>query len=161
MSNLRRKHVVLLAGLILASCLAALYVCRHRLAGKGTFSIYIESWSRIAFDNPSIAEPRIYIPWITEQPCSKWHTKAQAEEVISKYSGRMPAGADIMLGKALHINERGFQAEIDEIQDWLVSCGMHYIVFRLALSRDIPPVVRVYIDGEVLVPRPTSASSGR
>jgi hypothetical protein len=105
-----------------------------------SFSIYIESWERISFRRPHI----------TEGEYSKMHIKSEAEGVIAIYLKQMKPVAKIMLGKNLHINDKGFNAEIDEIQEWLVAQGIKDITFRLAMSEKMPPVVREYRNGKVI-----------
>jgi hypothetical protein len=110
------------------------------------FSIYIESWDRVAFHYPDI----------TEGKSSKWHNKAVAEAVIRKHLEFLAPKADVLLGTNLHINDKGYESEIDEIQNWLVTQGITRIEFIQAQGESLSPVVRIYEDGKVTVPKRNS-----
>ena len=97
------------------------------------YGVYIESWDRISFENPSI----------TEGGYTKNHSKEQADSVIKQYRPVMSSSAEVMLGKACEIN-------VDEIQDWLVSQGMTYIAFKRAVSSEMPWVFREYRNGKII-----------
>ncbi len=87
--------------------------------------IYIEAWNRISIETCG----------------SGWFTKQEAEEFLKRDSTKQ---IEVILGKNLSINNSGFESEIDEIQQWLVSLGFKDITFRLATSDNLPPVVRRY-----------------
>lgn len=109
--------------------------------GEG-LGLYIESWDRIAFESPSIVEGSV----------SKWHSKKQAEAVIAAYRGKRAPRAAVMLGKNLDIGAKTMEAEIDDIQNWLIGQGIMDITFRQARSKEMPAIVRECRNGKTVVP---------
>jgi hypothetical protein len=83
---------------------------------------------------------------------SGWLGKADVELLIKKWidtTSASAACADVTLGKNFKISEEGLDAEIDEIQEWLVSHGITTITFRMAQSYQEGPVVREYRNGVI------------
>ena len=109
---------------------------------SGGFNIYIESWERISFRNPLIEE----------QNHAKMHSKKNAALIIKNNANLLEGTTEVMLGKNIHVNEDGIEAEINEIQEWLVSLGIKSIIFRLATSGIDPPVVKEFRDGQIISP---------
>lgn len=82
----------------------------------------VESWTRIRFYN---AEPE-GVP--RPKPCSK----AEAERYIADVRHRLLPSAQVMLAEDLDLGGKGRQADMDEIQAWLVGQGITSGTFRVA-----------------------------
>lgn len=114
--------------------------CRTTVKEKPEFYVYIESWDRVSFSAPRIVEGKY----------SKWLSKDQASQAIRVNRDSFAPRAEVMLGKNLDINDSGLDSEIDEIERWLVSCGIREITFKLAMSSRMPPVLREYRNGKTI-----------
>jgi len=121
--------------LLLISWLAG---CSQQSTDAQPLNIYIESWEHISFNVPKLTAVD------RSGSYSKDHNKAAADAVLRKYRKQLLPIADVMLGKNLHINDKGFQSEIDEVQEWLASHGFSQITFRLARCSTPPDIVRYY-----------------
>ena len=90
------------------------------------------------------------MPEILDGEHPKWHSRAEATQVVLANREALGSCADVMLGKNLHVDDTAVQSELDGIQKWLESCGITDMTFRLAMSDVMPPVVRVVKDGHEL-----------
>jgi len=108
--------------------------------GAGGFYIYMESWDRVSFREPNMRD----------EDGSKWYSRAEATQIIRDFLELVGARADVLLGKNLHINGAGFEADLDTIQEWLVSIGIRDITLWQARSRGPAPLVRKCRDGKTV-----------
>lgn len=124
---------------VLAILVVTTLGCQSKPENRAPFQIYMESWERISFSAPEIAEGKHL----------KWHVKQEANHIIKQNLTSWGPSAEVMLGKNIHVNEKGLEAEMDAIQAWLVCNGITDITFRLAMSKGEPPVVRICRNGKI------------
>jgi hypothetical protein len=105
--------------------------------GTEGFALRVHARGRVTFSRPRLLDGKY----------AKWFSREEATRVVKDNLARFAPRADVAVAKGVHWYNDTLDGTLDEIQAWLVSCGLVELSFTLDASLFEPPLVREYNRG--------------